>query len=154
MALLETIRCQVGQDCLVEGRLTKHGCAVNMDNAPDPKLVLDFDKPGSPLQAPETRCDYLVAAEVGNGPAWVVVLELKRGKLHANEVVRQLQSGAAAAEQLVPQEEKVGFRAVVFCGSASKHEREELRKASKIKFRKQREAVRLKACGQSLGEVL
>ncbi|KKZ12088.1 MAG: hypothetical protein TE42_05760 [Candidatus Synechococcus spongiarum SP3] len=99
------------------------------------------------------RCDYLVAAEVnnGNGPAWVVVLALKRGKLHANQVAQQLQAGAAAAEQLVPQEEETRFRAAVFCDRKSRHERTVLRQdANRAKFHRRRPAIiRLKGATEN-----
>jgi len=45
---------------------------------------LDFDKPGSPLPEDSPRCDYLLVAEDQSKIVWVVLLELKRGKLDAN----------------------------------------------------------------------
>jgi len=69
--------------------------------------------PGRPLAADETRCDYLLIAEGKfHACGWVAVLELKRGKLHADMIVEQLQAGASAAERLVPQGRRVAFRPI------------------------------------------
>ena len=153
MALLEAVRHHI-QDprCLVKGKLAQSGCAVKMDDTPNQKLVIDLDKPGAPLKKTQTRCDYLVVAEEANGTGWVVVLELKKGKLHASRVIAQLQAGADAAEELVPQEEAVRFRPALFSGDKSRHELARLR--TKIRFHGHSEPTRLRSCGQSLKEVL
>ena len=47
------------------GRLRKEGCKVSLNDAPEPRLIVDFDKPGSPLGQNQTRCDYLFVADSG-----------------------------------------------------------------------------------------
>ncbi len=121
-----------------------------MTDAPTPNLIVDFDRPGSPLGLGQTRCDYLFVAENDKGD-WIAPLELKRGCLQADEVVRQLQAGASAAEQLVSSNDSVRFRPVAASGSTPKAERDKLKnKRSKVRFHGQAEAIRLISCGASL----
>ena len=153
--LLGRVRNMIDTDCLVKGRLNKDGCKVVMTNAPAPRLIVDFDKPGSPLAEDVARCDYLLVAEDEHTHSWVAVLELKRGKLHAEQVVRQLQAGASAAEKFVSQEQKIAFRPIAASGSTAKHERAKLRqKANAITFHGNKELVRLMSCGARLAQAL
>lgn len=154
-ALLERIRLVLNPSCLVIRSLNKDGCKVSMTNAPALRLIVDFDKPGSPLAQDATRCDYLVIAEGQQSFGWVAPLELKRGQLHADQVVRQLQAGASAAEKLVPKDEPIKFRPVAASGSASKHERNRLRnQKSRIRFHGHAEPIRLMSCCAPLVQAL
>ena len=67
-------------------------------------MIVDFDKPGSPLPVHSTRCDYLLVAGREHARGWVAVLELKRGQLRVNQLVVQMQAGASAAERIVPRD--------------------------------------------------
>ncbi len=154
--LLKRIRCKIDASCLVKGGLNKAGCKVAMTEMPATRLVIDFDKPGSPLATDETRCDYLLV--VGGGQrecGWVSVIELKRGQLRAEQIVKQLQAGASFAANLVPSGEAIRFRPVAASGSAPKHERRKLRnKSNMIELHGKREHVRLMSCGAKLVTVL
>ena len=155
MTLLERVRLELDPECLVERGLNKEGCRVLLTNAPDPRLIIDFDKPGSPLAQEATRCDYLLVAEGRQRIAWIAPLELKRGELPAGQVVRQLRAGASVAEKLVPEGEPVRFRPVAASGSVSKHDRNKLRdKKNMIRFHGHKEAVRLMSCGGPLIKAL
>ena len=151
-ALLKCLRCALDGTCLVNGGLNKGGCKVVMTNMPASRVVVDFDKPGSPLANDATRCDYLlVADDTGNSGSWVAVLELKRGKLHADQAVRQLQAGACAAEKLVPPGEAFRFRPVVASGGMPTHERLQLRdKSNMVVLQGKKKHVRLMKCGDRL----
>lgn len=151
--LVDRVRGSLVLGCLVKGGLSKEGCKVRMTDAPDPRLVVDFDKPGSPAPPGATRCDYLLVAEGGHGCGWVVPLELKRGKLHADQAVRQLQQGALAAEAIIPANEPIRFRPVVVSGGTRKHERDIL-KVRKVRFRDSTEPARLLSCGAPLVQAL
>ena len=149
--LVNAVRDRLEPKCLVNGGLKKDGCKVSMAHAPQPRLVVDFDKPGSPLGADRTRCDYLFIAEDNDGLGWIAPLELKRGRLYAKMVVGQLQAGASAAEKFVPADAPVRFRPVAASGSVSKAERDVLRKkGNKVRFYGHVEAVRLMSCGAPL----
>ena len=151
MALLESVRRMIDRESLVKGGLNKDGCKIVMTDAPAPRLVVDFDKPGSPLAADATRCDYLLVAEGEHARGWVAVLELKRGRLHADHVVRQLRAGASATEKLVPRGEAFRFRPMAASGSTPKYERTKLRDKSKmIALHGVKEPVRLMSCGARL----
>ena len=153
--LVQTVRGSLDEGCLVGGGLKKQGCKVSLEGSPRPSLTVDLDKPGSPLALDQTRCDYLFVAEVDGGPGWVVALELKRGRLHADEAVRQLQAGALAAEQFVPSGEPVRFCPVAVTGSAPKAARNRLKgKEVRIRFHGCAEAVRLMSCGNRLAVAL
>ncbi len=153
--LVGRVRNALDPKCIVKRKLNKKGCAVSLQDAPKTRLVVDFDKPGSPLSPSVVRCDYLVVAEGEQAHSWVAVLELKRGKLHAGEVVRQLRAGASAAEKLVPQDETFMFRPIAASGNKHKHDRKELRKqGNRIRFHGTNEAVRLISCGGKLVETL
>ncbi len=141
--------------CLTEGRLNKEGCRVLMTEAPYPRVVVDFDKKGSPLPADSPRCDYLLITEDRQDIGWVVLLELKRGRMDAGLVVRQLRAGASAAEKIIPKDQEIRFRPVVASGRVPKHERTELkRQSNKILFHGYTEPIRLMSCGSSLTSVL
>ena len=153
--LVENVRNTLDQRCLVNGGLKKRGCKVSIKGAPSPRLIVDFDKPGSPLGSHQTRCDYLFFAEDAEGLGWVAPLELKRGRLHADEVVRQLQAGACAAEELVSSNEPVTFRPVAASGRKSKAERNKLKsKGSRVWFHGRAKAVKLISCGAPLAGAL
>ena len=123
--------------------------------APKPHLIVDFDKPGSPLGPHETRCDYLFIAERGGDVGLVAPLELKRGRLHVRQVVGQLQAGASAAETLVAPEAPIELRPVAASRGRSKAERNRLKgKGNKIRLHGRLEAVRLMSCGAPLVEAL
>ena len=155
IGLVKTACAALDQRCLVSGTLNKNGCKIPMQGTPGPHLIVDFDKPGSPLAPNQTRCDYLYVAEDAGGPGWVAPLELQRGCLHATKVVRQLQAGATAAEGFVPSNEPVRFRPFAAYGRSHKAERNKLkRKNSHIRFHGRAEAVRLISCGNPLAQVL
>ena len=127
--MVQTVCDTLDDGCLRSGGLNKNGCSVPLKGTPSPRVVVDFDKPGSPLDRNETRCDYLVVAEVKKeGRGWVVPLELKRGRLRANHVVSQLQAGASAAEKLLPAVLQVRFRPIAAVGSVPKAERNKLKR--------------------------
>ena len=153
MSLLEKIRDEFEPKGCIVKRLKKDGCKVGMTGVPKDKVVIDFDKPGSPLSENEKRCDYFVFVEERNPLDWVMVLELKRGKLHANEVVKQLQASASVAEKIVPSSHKIQFRPIAVSRGISRRERNHLKNKS-ITFHKHSEAVRLMSCGTPLAEVL
>ena len=143
--------------CLVKrGPLHKHGCKLQMTGAPKDRVVVDFDKPGSPLPTGDTpRCDYLLVAEDADRPAWVVVLELKRGQLHTDQVVRQLQAGASAAGKLVPEGSEFCFRPMVASGRVNSYQRNELKKkVNRVTLHGRCEPVRRVACGSCLANAL
>lgn len=148
--LVESVQEKVESTCVVRGRLRKKGCTVSLKDAPKPRLIIDFDKPGSPLSKKITRCDYLLIAENAGNPGWVAPMELKKGRLDASTVAKQLNAGAQIAEKLVSDSISVNFRPVAAVGG-SKAERVELRaKKNRVGFHGTSEIIRLIKCGEPL----
>ena len=143
------MRQAVPGSCLATGALRKQGCTVRLRDAPTPRVVIDLDRPGSPLGGQNTRCDYLFIAEPAGDAGWLVPLELKRGGFRATEVVNQLQAGADAADGLLPQGAAVRFRPIVASGATHKAQRDKL-KTRRVRYRGTVEAVRHMECGGRL----
>ncbi len=74
MALVTSFGNRVNPNCLVSGGVKKAGCKVKMEDAPKPRLVIDFDKPGAPLKPPQALCDYLFVADGNDGADWIAPL--------------------------------------------------------------------------------
>ena len=148
---LKKIESSLNPNCIVTRGLRKDGCTVSLRGVPVQRLIVDLDKPGSPLNQNQPRCDYLFVANGDGDVGWFAPLELKRGSLLASEVVRQLQAGATVAEQLVANNDPVRFRPTAAFGSIHKYQRLRLKTHdSKIHFHNQVEAVRLIRCGTPL----
>ena len=150
MTLVESVRAQVAPSVLVR-RCNKSGCNVPLKGVPQPHLVLDLDKPGSPLGQSETRCDYLIVGENSGKSDWAVALELKRGQVHA-DVANQLQAGANVTDQLVPPKADIDFKPVVAGRGFHSHLKRTLAKR-KVQFRQKQLAVILISCGTPLAKV-
>lgn len=150
MTLVQSVRAQVAPS-VVARVCSKKGCKVPLKGVPQPHLVLDLDKPGSPLGKSDTRCDYVVIGENNSQANWAVALELKRGKVHA-DAADQLQAGANVTDQLVPPDAEIDFKPVV----AGRGFHTNLKKAlakRKVQFRQKRMAVVLISCGTPLARV-
>ena len=149
--LIDAVRNQVSPECLTR-KCSRPGCSVPLKGAPNPRLIIDFDKPGSPLGERETRCDFLFIAEESNNPGWVSPLKLKGGRVDVSEAIEQLQAGASVAEALVSQDLKVNFRPVLASGNIPKAERAALKRT--ISFHGNSMPVRRIRCGAPLIQAL
>lgn len=150
-AVCKVVHKKFSGKCLTK-TCSRPGCGVSLKDAPSPRLIIDFDKPGSPLGQRDTRCDFLFGAEDNDESGWVAPLELKSGRVDASEVLKQLRAGARVAEEIVPQNAKVNFRPVLAYKGIPKAERTALK--SKVRFRNQTEALRLIKCGSRLTQAL
>ena len=153
--LVQRVRANVDNRCIT-ARIRKQGCRVSLDGAPAPRLIIDFDKPGSPVGSSTQRCDYLLVAKDANGEGWVAPMELKSGRFDTSQVVGQLRAGAQAADQLVPQNEKVRFRPVAVFGRTL-HKAEHFwlkQKRNRVRFRGSHPTVQLMRCGGILADQL
>ncbi|MCY4326539.1 MAG: hypothetical protein OXC53_02970 [Rhodobacteraceae bacterium] len=155
MGLLKYVHSQITDGCAVSGTLNKNGCSAIMTGVPRSKLVIDFDKPDSPLPPPAQRCDYLLIVECGHTDNVVAAIEMKRGNLDASKVAGQLKAGAKAAERLVPANYEIKFQPIAVCGNDTIYQREQLKKQkNKVEFRGRMNAVQLMRCGDHLKKVL
>ena len=136
----------------IDTRIRKEGCSVSLNGVPSDRLIVDLDRPGSPLGPADARCDYLFIAEDGAGAGWVAPMELTTGPVDADKFARQLQAGASAAERVVRRSESVRFRPVAVYGGGSHiaQRRKLQRNDRKVSFHGVREPIRLMKCGAPL----
>lgn len=151
--LIESVRAEFDAGCMASGSLNRRGCSASLEGVPKRHLVIDLDKPSSPLSGDEMRCDYLLFAEERDEEDWFVPLELKKGRLRPSKVVSQLQAGARAAI------EAVGSRSVNFVpvvASGGRNHRADLTKLkeAKVRFGDRPKTVRVMRCGGRLVDVL
>ena len=152
--LVDAIGERVSGDCLVAS-MNKDNCDVGLKNVPERHLIVDFDKPGSPLGTREIRCDYLFAAEGDDTPDWIVPVECKSGRREKpGHAVRQLQAGATAADALIPAGCDVRFRPVLVARGGKFVRRHLSRPESRITYRGRRYGIRLIPCGAPLTTAL
>lgn len=152
--LSEAVRAKVSEECLTT-KCRKKGCSVHIPNSNRQFIVIDMDHSKSPAPQDGTRCDFLFIGEC-NSENWVVPLELKKGNANASEILPQLKAGAIIAERIIPKNENLAFRPVAaYGGELKRAERDAFRdKRHRVKFRQQRELVRLIRCGVSLEKAL
>jgi len=150
--LVNQIKQNLSDKCIAKRKYRKEGCSVSLEKAPEPFIMIDMDKPQAPVRQNETKCDYIFIG--GSSNVFLVPLELKRGKLDAGDIVKQLQAGAnIAATRIIPKREQVQFLPVAVC---RKFSRAEIRRLSqrKIRFKTQTSDVQFLKCGQPLVEIL
>jgi len=155
-SLVEAVYRKITESCIEAESLQRKDCNVSLEDAPQPHIVIDFDKPDSPLGKGETRCEYLFVADRDGGGGWVVPMEFKSCKLKVTKVASQLQAGARVAEQLVPNQNPIKFRPVaVVYESMNKKQRKDLKdRSNAVRYRRYREPVRVLLCGALLTDVL
>ena len=146
--LVESVRSRVPKNC-ISTRCQAKGCSANVGDAPTPFVLVDMDCRTLSLNQSSSRCDFIFVTDSGD---LVAALELKRGKVEASQVVRQLQAGADFADSVVPKRSVVRFVPIaVYGGKAHRGELTKLgRKQSQIRFRSSRVRIELLRCGQPL----
>lgn len=154
--LVEAVRRKIDDSCIEGGSLQRKDCEISLEDAPQPRVVIDFDKPGSPLGKRQVRCEYLFVADRAGGGGWVVPMEFKSSRMKVSKVAKQLQAGAGAAEKLVPKERRMTLCPVaVLHEGINKWQRQDLRRPDNaVQFRGCREPVRVLLCGALLTDVL
>ena len=151
--LVGRIKDSLPDGCIASGRLRKEGCSVSLKNAPTPSVTIDMDKRQAPVGGNETKCDYIFIG--GCDDVYLVPLELKRGKLDASDVVKQLQAGANIADLIISRREQVQFLPVAVCGRFHRADRNRLSKSSSnIRFKGKQFNVSILRCDQPLVDIL
>ena len=152
--LVDPVRQRVCEQCLVE-ECDKNGCSVSLDDAPQPYLVIDLDRPNSPVRQSQKRCDYLFFADERSNRSWVVPMEIKNSEMKVSKVIRQLRAGARVAQKLVSSNSAISFRPVAVVRELHKDAREKLRKGnSEVSFRGRSERIRVLVCGDPVTKAL
>ena len=147
--LLSTVCSKICQSCVVN-RCQKDQCGVSLPLVPACKrLIIDCDKPGSPFNSNDKKCDCLIFEEAQNGTVRAIPIELKSGRIRASEVIEQLQAGARVVGNLIPPGTAVQLQPLLAYGSIPKGERAALDKGL-VRFRGQGIRISKIRCGQPL----
>lgn len=150
MSIVDRIRRGFPATCVTQ-RLERPGCRVYLSDTPKPRLLIDLDLPGSPLDEDSVRCDYLGFVDNVNRLFCVAPVEFKR--TWRENTVRQLQAGANEAEKHVPRDCEFSFRPIgVFERFSPKAARTSMRR--RVTFRGRSEPIRVIRCGDQLAKAL
>ena len=126
-SVLAAIRGSLDPGCLMpKGTMTlvDERCQVGLSGMPKSRLVVSFEKDGSPLGRDETRCDFLFVGECPGCDGLVVPIEMKGGEnADSGDFVSQLQAGARVAQQHIPCKFKVRFLPVLVAKGLKKADR-------------------------------
>ena len=147
------VRNAVPDECQVR-RCRKKGCTLKLTGAPTPYVLMDMDRCPVLVGQNQSKCDYIFVGH-SNGTC-VVLMELKRGRPDAGEIVSQIRAGARIAEHIVPGDSSAWFVPLAVCGGGpNRIERDELLKPRNwIAFRGTSRPVKLVKCGTTLGAAL
>ena len=150
-ALVDAVRDKVSEKCCVS-RLRKGACRILIPDHMEPFRLIDMDHPEAPTGEEDARCDFLF---IGGRMNLVAPMEFKRGSPKAGRVLKQLQTGARMAEDLIPRNVKdVAFRPVVVYGGQMRKCQIRAIRRGRISFRKVPRIAKLIKCGQPLDRAL
>lgn len=117
--------------------------------APEPHVLVGVDCRELRLNPNAPRCDFIFFSN-----NLVAPLELKRGKVRASRIVRQLQAGADLAARIAPSKVSAHFIPVAaYGGKIHRAESIELNR-SRIRFRRSRFSIELLKCGGPLSAAI
>ena len=151
MGPIERMGRDFSSTCVAD-HLRREECSVGLDDIPEPRLLVDLDLPGSPLDAQSVRCDYLVFA--GDGRPDLPVASVEFRGTWRRKAVGQLQAGADESDLHVPPGLAATFRPVVVMQRFGRKTVRRRLRAEVVSFRSRRERIRVLKCGQELGTVL
>lgn len=112
MGLTATVKRNISENC-VSKRLNKNNCKVSLQDVPQERLIIDFDKPNAPVKHNQTCCDYLLVYERNNSPGIIIPLEMKGRSFKLSKVKQQLQTATKFVESLIPKTSDVKFFPIV-----------------------------------------
>lgn len=144
--LVQTVSSKIHDSCQAS-HINKEGCGVSLQGMPRNRLIIDFDKPGSPLSQNQTRCDYLLLAEPADKPGFISPIELKSGRASPGDVKEQIQAGTNVAASLLPINCEVELRPIL-ASHSDKAGRKRIR--ATVRFRGREIPIRRIRCGAPL----
>ena len=152
--LVVTVSERVHRDCHA-ARCNKDDCSVSLQGAASTRVVVDLDCKKLEFAPRQKRCDYLVVGE-DEDDAWVVAMELKRGRFKSADAARQLQGGADLIDSWLPWKSSFRFVPVLAHGRpVPREEQKALRRPSnRVGVRGQVKQIELVRCGDALAAVL
>ena len=153
---VEAVRTQTNPLCHAVN-CRDSGCALTLDRAPEPYLLISLEHPDAPVPAGQQHCDYLfVGGDDENGGPWVAPVELTTGRKRASEFLAQIRGGALVADTLLPRGKPSRFNPVAaYHRAPHRDDIADLRKpANRVNFRGQRRQIQLVVCGTRLADAL
>ena len=150
--ILREIRSKVRKEHIAIS-CTRHGCSTK--NVPPNALIIDMDKvvPDSPTT--DTHCDYVIFHVDTRNILITAPLELKSGGVGSvTDVHKQLQQGAAYAENLTPKDREPTCRPILFYGKRIDKAHMPKLNRLKIRFRGKKFTIDKARCGSDLTQAL
>ena len=151
-SLVASVTQRIDHDCRAN-HCKKEKCSVSLKDAPAPRLIVDLDCATLRIPASRKRCDYLFVGEVDN-TAWVVPIELKRGRFKADEVVEQLQGGSHVADARLPPKSSFEFVPVLAYGKRVHRKNFSDLRHRNITLRRKKSRIVTLRCGDKLVRAL
>ena len=151
--LVAAVKAEVDDSCLMENvdKLKANRCSIDLTEAPNPHLIVNFDDKESPLGNSDTRPDFLLISDTGGvsnkgergDPGLIAPVEMSTGRSkNASKIKDQLQAGVNWLDN-VPD----GFQPTllpVYCGRPDKSTKMDLgKKKSMVRFRGEEELPRI-----------
>ena len=153
--LINLFRNGISSTCFSNSGIRKEGCRVLLKNVPQSHLVIDFDKPGSPFNQNQIRCDYLFVAELPSQHGIVAPLELKNKNVDVSKVKQQLEAGAKVAEKILPSNVDVEFEPILASTSLNIAANKALKKKNnRVGFRNHFYPIKRMKCNSPLRDVI
>ena len=131
----------------------KDKCRVDLDEAPQVRIIVDMDCNALPISSAGKRCDYLFVGEDRN-VTWVAPIELKSGRLSVSAVLEQLEGGIRMANMWLPQGISFQLAPILAYGKTPHRKDLERLRARKLRLRGQRKGIAVIKCGDRLTKAL
>ena len=150
--VISTVSGSVDPKCRVSA-CRAQGCSVSLHGMPTARVIVALDCDQLGIDADRKRCDYVFFGE-GEGTSWVAPIELKSGAFRGSDAAEQLQGGADAANQWLPQRCSFQFVPVLARGKGVSKQGLKALRAKKIRLRDHTRQAVLIRCGDTLKRAL
>ena len=163
--VVEKVKAQVDHACLQEddSKLVAGKCSLHLTGSPEPRLIIHFDKPGSPLSGGSVvKPDFLFLSDTkgkdedeNTDSGLLVPIEMSGGRSkRARHIKNQLQAGVDWIKESFPEQDQLELMPI-YCGPIKNLEKKEMSKPkNRVMFRGQQKRPRLRQCGSKLTDAL
>lgn len=155
MSSVEAVRKPTHDSCQVTA-CSDSGCSLSMEDAPEPRVLINLEHETAPVDPKRPHCDFLFVGGDDQNGEWVSPIELTTGAAKVSKFLPQLRGGAEIADNLIPKGSKVRFRPITVSGKGlSRFERDNLvKRVNHIVFRSVSTSMKHRRCGSPLIETL
>lgn len=99
--VVASVATRVPKNCFA-AQCDRDRCKLDLDGAPNVRVVIDLDCGALSIPPDQKRCDYVFIGEEASA-TWVSPIELKSGRFSASGALEQLKSGTGVADKWLPQ---------------------------------------------------